>query len=349
MKPSQTELEPCLSPEWLESTGDELRCLVARPLPDEVRSVRSFHALCLRRDIAALRRVKPDFGVSDVPGGLRQHRRFDRVMGDALDVLDRRMSALSAGLGFNVLYGAWEGGMPVAEAPTTEVGSRALPVVISAFNVRGALCRDSGMEAHDANILSLCASLNSKGCIVAVLGEPRFAPGLVWPDWSGYKLLGERVSSSGSVAVLVLAEVVNEVREVEGVGEARAIWLEMQWAKPKRHTSQRNGLLVLGVYAPQVGHATETRRHFWLERHREYMVLKRRPKYHGWEVLVVGDFNLHFKFLGTANARYEKALDREVLAMLQDPAGFGCSIGNPPGVQTHSSGTIIDVVAGSCQ
>ena len=239
--------------------------------------------------------------------------------------------------------------MPVTEVPEQELCPKTLPMLISAFNVRGALCRDSGMEAHEANILSLCSSLHAKGCVVAVLSKPRFAPGMVWPDWSGYKLIGERVNGPGSVAVLVLSEVASEVREVDGVGDVRAIWLELQWVKQKRQVNQSKGLLILGVYAPHVGQATEVRRHFWLERQREYRALKKRPKYEDWDVLVVGDFNLHFKFLGTANARYERTLDREVLAMLQDPAEFGCCIGNPPGVRTHNSGTIIDVAAGSCR
>ena len=63
-------------------------------------------------------------------------------------------------------------------------------------------------------------------------------------------------------------------------------------------------------------------------------------------MVVLGDFNAHFSFLTSANARVETKFDRDLLAWLSDPLTFNCRIHNPQGVPTHISGTAIDVVAG---
>ena len=135
--------------------------------------------------------------------------------------------------------------------------------------------------------------------------------------------------------------------QIEGVGDARAIWLEVPWAV-RRRRQQDKGLLVLGVYAPQVGHPTEERRRFWRQRCEEYAKLKNRSRYQGWDVMVTGDFNIHWSYLCEANRRYERLLDREVLEMIRGRSGFGCMVGNPVGKGTHASGTAIDIAAASC-
>ena len=334
-----------VSAQHLQAVRNELLELVSKTLPDEQRDVRSFRALCLRRDLKALLRARPSFGVSGVPQALRSFREFDDIITHTLGVLDSRLVSLSAGLQMNCLYGAWEGGLPAAEAPSDCLSKRTLPVVVSAYNVRGALSRDGGMEAHEHRILHLSAKLQSAGCVVAILGEPRFAPGLIWPDWTGYKMLGERTDEHGAVAALVSLEASAHVVQISGVGDARAIWLEVPFAVLKRKRHREQGMLLLGVYAPQVQHPVASRRCFWQERQQELFVLRGRRRYADWDVMIIGDFNLHFACLGDKNRRYEHALDKEVLAMLQNPRGFGCTLRNPVGVGTHVSGTIIDVVA----
>ena len=298
-------------PQWEETLGEsklklvrqELVAFMASPLPDERRQVRSFRALCLRRDVHALLNIRPLHGVSDMPLELRSFAGLDAAVYKSLKGLDRRMATLAAGLPLNSLYGAWEGGLPVEEMPSrTALCTRSLPVTVSAFNVRGALTRDGGMETHDARILQLCSSLQAKGVLVAILSEPRFASGLVWPDWSGYRFIGERTSDCGSVAALVMEELAEQVVLVQGVGDARSIWLEIPWASIVGRGVVGKGILLLGVYAPQVGHATDLRRQFWQERQKEYMKLLRRRRYLGWGVMLVGDYNLHFACLGMLTA-----------------------------------------------
>ena len=74
------------------------------------------------------------------------------------------------------------------------------------------------------------------------------------------------------------------------------------------------------------------------------MQLRRRERYVGWPIVLAGDVNSHFAELTPSNARYEGPLERDVLRMLRNPDCFGGVLKNPPGVATHVSGTIVDVV-----
>ena len=174
-------------------------------MPEGTHAVRSFHALSLRRDLAALRRVQPSFGVSAIPEELELHRGFDRALLEAMRILDERMRAASVGVPFGKLYGAWEGGLPAHEAPDDYLNGKVLPLQVCALNLRGSLSR--GLEVQDEKVLALCSGLMEKGVLLAISSEPRVAPGAVWPDWSGYKLVGERVDDACSVAAAILAEV----------------------------------------------------------------------------------------------------------------------------------------------
>ena len=324
----------------------ELIQLVARSLPVERADIRRFRALCLRRDVRALGNAMPSHRLSEVPQSLHGFRAMDAAIFSVLKVLDKRMADMASGLPLNSLFGAWEGGLPAREVPLPSPhGSLERPTckcVLSAFNIRGALCREGGLEAHEGRLLQLSASLHAGGVVVAILSEPKLAPGMIWPTWTGYSFLGERTSAAGSVAALVLQEVSGEIIQIEGVGDERAIWLEVPFSE--LHGGD-GGTLVLGVYGHQISHATAIRRGFWRTRLKEVRELRRRQRYCGWEVAVLGDFNLHLSSLGLLNKRYERAVDKEVMEMLLDPDGFGCTLRNPVGVQTHSSGTIIDVIA----
>lgn len=55
--------ETVLGDGGVEMVRQELLRLIATPLPDGHRQVRSFRALCLRRDVVALTNIKPDHGV----------------------------------------------------------------------------------------------------------------------------------------------------------------------------------------------------------------------------------------------------------------------------------------------
>ncbi len=85
-EPTQQDLQRWLHDDLLNLARGELWRLVSKPLPEERRTIRSFRALCLRRDIAAMRRVRPDFGVSAIPDELGLHRGFDRALSDVLKI-----------------------------------------------------------------------------------------------------------------------------------------------------------------------------------------------------------------------------------------------------------------------
>ena len=54
------------------------------------------------------------------------------------------------------------------------------------------------------------------------------------------------------------------------------------------------GVLVLAVYAPQPKSGRAARLDFWERRREELRRLRRRKRFRGWRVIIVGDFNLHF-------------------------------------------------------
>jgi len=337
------------SRESAKDAADELRALARRGLALCGGAQKRWRALCFRRDARALLQAKPNYGISDMPCDLSSFREFDDAAAGALRTIDHRMGQEAGGLPLNKLYGPWEGGMPACEAPQ-ESARRVMPVILAALNVRGAFGHDGGLEAHDERILRAVAVLHAAGVVMAVISEPRFGPGMVWPSWTGYAYHGERSGEPDSVAVLVLEDAEQVVVPIGGVGDERAIWLELRTGKAgdgRGATQSERGMLVLGLYGYHAGYAVAIRRKFWQSRLWELKHLRSSARYEGWEVVVLGDFNLHFACLGGKNLLREEGFDREVLKMLEAPEGFGVTLRNEPGVATHKSGTIIDDVAAS--
>ena len=346
-----TQLNAWAAEGQISACREELLELVSRSLPQTDKKARSWHALCLKRDIKALRREEPSLGISGLPIELGTIRTFNSVLHDALAKLDSRMTNLSSGIPLSRLYGAWEGGIPAAEVPK-QIEKEVLPRAVAAFNVCGACGHEGGIEGHDRRIMSICATLHFKGIVLAFLCEPRLAQGMIWPSWTGFKYRGERSSEPNTIAALILEEAQGEIIIVEGVGDERSIWVELPMGRTpcqnKSSTrSQTQGTLVLGVYGPHAGYAASIRRAFWRKRMQEAIELRKRTRYQGWGVLVLGDYNLHFSTILEANQRYEGPLEREVFAALQDPECFGCGMLNGKGVATHRSGTAVDVAMAS--
>ena len=162
-----------------------------------------------------------------------------------------------------------------------------------------------------------------------------------WPAWTGYAFHGERTSEPGSVAALVLQELSDCALIIPDVGDERAIWVELQ---PLRSATRCEGLIVLGVYAPQAGYPMAVRTAFWNDRKHEVIQLRRRKNYTGWRFALAGDVNLHFGELSPLNVRYEGPLEREVLRMLHNPEFFGAVLKNPPRIPTYVSSTVVNVI-----
>ncbi|CAK0861875.1 unnamed protein product, partial [Prorocentrum cordatum] len=222
------------------------------------------------------------------------------------------------------------------------VPARAMNLLVSAFNVQGGLGSRRGEGAHEGRIRDLVVALHSRGVVLAVLSEPRLAPGSLWPRWAGYAYHGERSALPDTVALLVLDEIGSRVEVLEGVGDARAVWAAVSMGG-----SARTGVLLLGVYGPPPNYGVGARRTFWKTRVDEWRQLRARPCFLGWSFLLAGDFNFHFSALGGINGRLEESLDRDVWQWLHDACHFGSVVRNPVGCPTHASGSIIDVVASS--
>ena len=147
--------------------------------------------------------------------------------------------------------------------------------------------------AHEARIRELVVDLHVRGAVVAVLSEPRLAPGAIWPGWAGYSYYGERSALPDTVAVLIMQEAEPSIEILEGFGDARALWVAVPAAE-----GGAGGVLVLGVYGFQPNYGVALRRAFWVDRLAEWRELRARPRFRGWELAFAGDFNLHFGQLG---------------------------------------------------
>ena len=176
------------------------------------------------------------------------------------------------------------------------------------------------------------------GVVIAVISEPRFAVGMVWPAGTGFSFHGPRSAGPDTVVVLVADEVAGAAAVIEDVGTDRALWWELQGAS--------GGVLLLAVYAPQKNKGVEVRLGFWQDRVVELHSLRRRAKYRSWPLVVAGDWNTHPAHLADKNARYEDACDRLIIALAQAHDGLGVILRNLVG-PTHQSGTALDLFAAS--
>ena len=118
------------------------------------------------------------------PESLIAFRAMDDLCHRILKLADDQASHVAGTLPVNSVFGPWESGIPA-----TEVGlapAKSLKFEVAAMNVRGGFGRAVGGESFDQNIMSVAASLHLRGVIAAVISEPCLAPGMVWPELTGY-------------------------------------------------------------------------------------------------------------------------------------------------------------------
>jgi hypothetical protein len=145
------------------------------------------------------------------------------------------------------------------------------------------------------------------------------APGAAWFDWTGYQFVGARAAEPGTVVVLVRNEAVAAVKVVGDVVDERAVWLELPASArdPEARPAGGTHFLVLAAYGPQAGQPVAVRRAFWEARGSEVRQLRAMSCYRGWQVLLVGDVNVHFPEFTEINRKTAGPLDRKVLAMIR--------------------------------
>lgn len=92
----------------------------------------------LRRDIAALKVLRPPHGLSNIPCALNIYKEVDAVVSRVLANLNERAGAAASRLPANKIFGPWEGGLLASgDEPTTE---QPLPfdLKVLCWNIRGA-------------------------------------------------------------------------------------------------------------------------------------------------------------------------------------------------------------------
>eukprot|EP00959_Pyramimonas_sp_CCMP1952_P325846 6820710-Pyramimonas_sp.AAC.1 len=81
--------------------------------------------------------------------------------------------------------------------------AQAVGLVVATRNVAGICSARAGLEGDAVRVAAVLQRLRREEAAVAVLSEPRLAPGLHWPGKHGYVFYGDRAASPGTVAVLV--------------------------------------------------------------------------------------------------------------------------------------------------
>ena len=186
----------------------ELRELAERVLPGGSGRAGAWRAICCRRDARALLGAQPPHGLSGVPPELEAFRIFDAAAREVCLWVEARMAWQAGDIPISSVYGAWEGGLPAHELVQDAVApARTMTLVVSAFNVQGGLGSRRVEGAHEVRIREMVVELHSRGVALAVLSEPRLAPGSLWPSWAGFAYHGERSALPDTVALLVLDEI----------------------------------------------------------------------------------------------------------------------------------------------
>ena len=296
---------------------------------------RRWQALALRRDLRALKNAMPAHGLSQVPSELNAYKEFDRFILQTLSKLDEVAAAAACRLPTNALYGPWEGGIATAEL-VPDVGAPApFPLHVLSWNVRGAFGSMGIAESHTGRILEAVKLLHEQGVGISVISEPRFAEGMLWPDWTNYDFHGARSAKPDTVAVLTLSNMEKMVVPISDVGDERAIWLEV------RLQQDSPGLLLLAAYGPHSSRPAHERIAFFEQRNAELRSLRSRHAYQDWRVLVTGDLNFHDGDLSTKNKSLEAAVGRSItmLLTLPPPSGMGLVMRGPFEISTHASGS----------
>ena len=324
------------------SWQSELSQLAHQDLPAAGTALSPWAALAMRRDLRALLAEMPPHGISNLPPCVPNFTAFELALKRVVRALEGRCAEAAVGLALNRMFGPWEGGFSPGEAPTPENKLLTLPVKLAAWNVRGGFSQ-GGTEAHTWSIAKVVAQLQRESVVAAVISDPQFAPGMQWPEWSGYVFLGERTSEPASVALLVLQEATSIVKPIGQVGDSRAIWFEIL----PFEGNHSQVILCLGVYAIPPNHLPSERREFWSRRLRELQQLRGHARFANAKVAVLGDLNLHLSSLSAKDRALERPIDREIAALLTSPNAFNLQVCNLPNTPTHVAGTTIDLVFSS--
>ena len=253
--------------------------------------------------------------------------------------LDQRTDVAARALPSNAAFGPWEGGLPLNQQPAARHHTPS-PLRVLAWNIQGALGASGGFETHTRRLQLLTTALHQTRAVIAVLSEPRFGPGMQWPQWTGYEYRGCRSKAPDTVAVLVLRDFAASVLQVEDVGNERAIWSHVLPARSGVGVSL--GFLLLAVYAPPPNHEPHERAQFFQDRATELQKLRNTARFSNLPCAMIGDLNFHMDSVCSKNRELARPVDRVILNILIRSSGMNVVPFNPDGISTHSSGSVLD-------
>ena len=295
-------------------------------------------AAALSADLNHLLQSKPrsNFGNEDLVPALASHHSFTKAVVEAIKTLQFKADRLKGGSGSGLRHGPWMGGAMQSCGQHASPDAQPQDLVIASMNVRGALGCHGGHKARIRRIAAIVAQLKDAQVGIAILSEPRMAPGASWPKDAPYSFHGMRSMLPNTVGVLVSHSIEAQVSIIEGLGSERHCFLSV-----RSETGPPS--LVVAVYGYHKLVLGSKRLLFWNDLSQQLLSLTDQDTYKLSPIILAGDTNIHFPGLCPGNAPYAGRVEQQVHTLLCHTLGL--AIGNPTGMPTLDAGTGMDIIA----
>ena len=203
--PDNEECLSLISPEAVVSISNCLFSWSSTPCLDTTTSQRKLKAAALIYDVEHILQTKPriTWGSDDLPSPLQTAGQFTKCLTSVAQIILAKASQIAGPVSTVLQYGPYQGG-------TQAQASNSSPPClfrVASLNLRGGLGARGRGTAKLQRIAALAAQLKAERVHVAVLSEPRFAPGAAWPSDTGYIFWGHRSCKPDTVALLVAEDV----------------------------------------------------------------------------------------------------------------------------------------------
>lgn len=335
--PDNEECLNLISLEAVVSIANNLVSWSSTPCLDTTTSQRKLKAAALIYDVEHILQTKPriTWGPDDLPSPLQTAGQFTKCLTSVARIILAKASQIAGPVSTALQYGPYQGG---AQALHASNSSPPCLLRVASLNLRGGLGARGRGTAKLQRIAALAAQLKAERVHVAVLSEPRFAPGAAWPSDTGYIFWGHRSCKPDTVALLVAEDVLPRCRQLDHIGSPRHMWLQVQVTEQCRY------VLILCAYGPHKLVPNSERLDFWVAISRELADLRKEPCWQQCPVILAGDLNCHFPFF-PKNVRYAGSLEQRIADLLSQHHGFRF-LGDPS-ASSHKSGTSLNVMAAS--
>ena len=260
--PDNEECLNLISLEAVVSITNNLVSWSSTPCLDTTTSQRKLKAAALIYDVEHILQTKPriTWGPDDLPSPLQTAGQFTKCLTSVARIILAKASQIAGPVSTALQYGPYQGG---AQALHASNSSPPCLLRVASLNLRGGLGARGRGTAKLQRIAALAAQLKAERVHVAVLSEPRFAPGAAWPSDTGYIFWGHRSCKPDTVALLVAEDVLPRCRQLDHIGSPRHMWLQVQVTEQCRY------VLILCAYGPHKLVPNSERLDFWVAISRE--------------------------------------------------------------------------------